>query len=681
MSNSVNLSLDVTKTGIQNPLIKVRQGDGGFETLHTTVTSNGEPLDLQGWTITFMGTTAGNHKIIDGNVSIIEAPNGIFDYTPSKAWGMDIGDFQMAYFKFVKGDGSASSANFRVNVIEAVDLTQEEAQNYISVVDTTIAEINQHLTDSLANVTQSIADANNNANTVSSNVTALGKRVDDYNNKLSAVQVGSRNYILSSKRSLAGSGSSQDTDWVNTSIPVKSFSNKKIVVSVQVDYDNVTSLSASKRLGFEVSANQRNSDGTTVNRFFGAWRTPSVGDSFHSRIYSTFDLSNTNLESLDKSLPNLFRNGLYIQGVTGTNVSVSNPKIEIGNVPTDWTPAPEDADNTYVKKSGDTMTGALTVGGDPTQGGYGTTIKQNGGIELGASTAFIDFHGQNSTQDYTSRIYDDTTFAGAKVANLNSGNGASALLNTLALSSNRSFNLDTLALTVDGVKYGMALIDANIAFSSRSQITAPTLPSDMTIFDIDYGIVRYRVGPNFGWADMEMTNFWNNTTWKRTKRNGVWQPWNKIANDANVVHNTGTETIAGDKTFTGNTTLTGIKSSNVKTGSVALNGLTLDFRQTVVGVNVYMHGTFAGTFGTDQSYVTSSSVIPSNIDNPKQPVVLTIVSNGGVGGVTTNSPWELEVLVTATGAIQYRAKNLRDNDTTARSATIAGASSAFYTIE
>ena len=75
MSNSVNLSLDVTKTGIQNPLIKVRQGDGGFETLHTTVTSNGEPMDLQGWTITFMGTTAGNHKIVDGNVTLVEAAN------------------------------------------------------------------------------------------------------------------------------------------------------------------------------------------------------------------------------------------------------------------------------------------------------------------------------------------------------------------------------------------------------------------------------------------------------------------------------------------------------------------------------------------------------------------------------------------------------------------------------
>lgn len=157
MSNSVNLALDVTKTGIQNPLIKVRQGDGGFETLRTTVTANGEPMDLQGWNITFMGTTAGNHKIVDGNVTLVETPNGIFDYTPSKTWGMDIGDFKIAYFKFVKGDGSASSANFRVSVIEAVDLTQEEAQHYISVVDATIAEAREHLESSLADVSSSVA--------------------------------------------------------------------------------------------------------------------------------------------------------------------------------------------------------------------------------------------------------------------------------------------------------------------------------------------------------------------------------------------------------------------------------------------------------------------------------------------------------------------------------------------
>nr|CAI9750936.1 virion structural protein [Caudoviricetes sp.]CAI9750985.1 virion structural protein [Caudoviricetes sp.] len=187
MSNSVNLSLDVAKTGIQNPLIKVRQGDGGFETLHTTVTANGEPMDLQGWTITFMGTTAGNHKIVDGNVKLVEAPNGIFDYTPSKAWGMDIGDFKIAYFQFIKGDGTASSANFRVSVIEAVDLTQEEAKDYISVVDASIKEVREHLESSLASVTQSIAATSSTASSLSVQVSSAVNQVNSATSNATSV--------------------------------------------------------------------------------------------------------------------------------------------------------------------------------------------------------------------------------------------------------------------------------------------------------------------------------------------------------------------------------------------------------------------------------------------------------------------------------------------------------------
>lgn len=198
MSNSVNLALDVTKTDIQNTSIKIRQGDGGFETLHTTVTSNGDPMDLRGWTITFMGTTAGNHKIIDANVKIVEAPNGIFEYTPSKAWGMDIGYFKIAYFKFVKGDGSTSSANFRVNVIEAVDLTQEEAQNYISVVDATIEETREHLESSLADVSASVAAASVAASSMAVNVSNVASSAADNINGVASNAIESVDVVASS---------------------------------------------------------------------------------------------------------------------------------------------------------------------------------------------------------------------------------------------------------------------------------------------------------------------------------------------------------------------------------------------------------------------------------------------------------------------------------------------------
>ena len=608
MSNSVNLSLDVTKTGIQNPMIKVRQGDGGFETLHTTVTSNGEPLDLQGWTITFMGTTAGNHKIVDGNVNIVEAPNGIFDYTPSKAWGMDIGEFKMAYFKFVKGDGSASSANFRVNVIEAVDLTQEEAHNYISVVDTTIAEIRDRLTSSLADVTASVAATSSAASSMavyvsstassavsevssaaSSALSVASSAVDKVNGvaaQVNSLSVGGRNLLLDTGRSFTGIGNNSTAGTFDAQGGKYYLAGGKTLSDLYNQYGSSGYLT----LSFDWVAS-----GSTISGTFNSeWESaPWVGIGSAGAI----SVSPTNTSGHYKITVPLNTSG-YSTGATNGirfrqdnlqgNVTISHVKLEAGNIATDWTPAPEDADNTFLKKTN----------------------------QLPAEARDFNYLATHM------QTYQGTWW-----------NGAEPILN---------------CPTVNDWVWSSIEIIAGNSENSGMIITTQLPVNDVYMTSVDRGNI---IG------------------------------WKLIANDANVVHNAGTETIAGDKTLVGNTTLTGIKSSNVKTGSVALNGLTLDFRQTVVGVNVYMHGSFAGTFGTDQSYTTSSSVIPSNIDNPKQTVVLAIVSNGGVSGITNNSPWELEVLLTASGAIQYRAKNLRDNDITARSTSIVGADSAFYTIE
>ena len=415
MSNSVNLSLDVTKTGIQNPLIKVRQGDGGFETLRTTVTANGEPMDLQGWAITFMGTTAGNHKIVDGNVTLVEAPNGIFDYTPSKAWGMDIGEFKIAYFKFVKGDGSASSANFRVNVIEAVDLTQEEAQNYISVVDTTIAEAREHLENSLADVTASVAatssaasslavnvssvassavyninstasnassvasSAVSEATSAASNVSSAAENVFD---KLNNLSIGGRNYILNSKFS-----TSVDVSALQQSVDPSFYSDKQVTTSVYVKYNNVktmvTDAGQFKRVVFAVSFR----DASGNMRYLDAQKTiTAIGESFSGRVSQTIDLSGFNVASM----PTI---AVFIANFTADYVEASNPKLEIGNVPTDWTPAPEDVpsnDAQLVHK-----TGTETIAGDKTFTGKlnASTLKIAGDDYTNTASATANYFG------------------------------------------------------------------------------------------------------------------------------------------------------------------------------------------------------------------------------------------------------------------------------------------------
>lgn len=500
MSNSVNLSLDVTKTGIQNPLIKVRQGDGGFETLHTTVTSNGEPLDLQGWTITFMGTTAGNHKIVDGNVKIVEAPNGIFDYTPSKAWGMDIGDFKMAYFKFVKGDGSASSANFRVSVIEAVDLTQEEAQNYISVVDTTIAEINQRLNDSLASVTQSIADANNNANTVSGNVTALGKRVDDYNNKLAAIQVGGRNYLLNSQ-----------------SLNIKTLNNSAMFEKIPYDANtnmwHITSPSGNgANVGFFFKQTNNTSKAIEAGQQWG-FSFDIKGTGVYSDKHIGVEGSNpfnSPTGSVPSSWTRVSANGIsngsdtiivYFNTTSSAlDVYIKLPKLEIGNVPTDWTPAPEDApsnDAQLVHK-----TGTETIAGDKT-----FTSPINGQLSGNAATA---------TKWQTAR---------------------------------------TLALTGD--------VSGSVAMDGSGNVSMATT-------------------------------------------------------GANLVHKTGTETIAGDKTFTG---VTNIQNQKQYKASFTIGANTINL--TRIGSIVYVNARTNEKINAGASY----GVIPAGFTPANSAVINFIVNN------------------------------------------------------
>lgn len=441
MSNSVNLSLDVTKTGIQNPLIKVRQGDGGFETLHTTVTSNGEPMDLQGWTITFMGTTAGNHKIVDANVTVVEAPNGIFDYTPSKAWGMDIGEFKIAYFKFVKGDGSASSANFRVNVIEAVDLTQEEAQNYISVVDTTIAEIRDHLTNSLADVTASVAatssaassmavyvsntasSAVNTINTtassavsqvssaassVSSVASSAADKVSGVAAQVNSLSVGGRNLLLDTARSFTGIGVNQENATFNAQNGMYYLAGGKKVSDLYNQYGPSGYLT----LSFDWVAS-----GSTISGQF----KPQWSDTPWGGIANSIYPSSNNTYGHYKKTVSLATSGYstgeaksvsFRQDNLQGNITIKNLKLEAGNIATDWTPAPEDApsnDAQLVHKTGTetiagdkTFTGKVMIGG----GNYQTTTSATINY-FGSTISFVRIGNQVTFTSSTSSFNSD----------------------------------------------------------------------------------------------------------------------------------------------------------------------------------------------------------------------------------------------------------------------------------
>lgn len=188
------------------------------------------------------------------------------------------------------------------------------------------------------------------------------------------------------------------------------------------------------------------------------------------------------------------------------NVTISNLKLEAGNIATDWTPAPEDApsnDTQLVHKTGDVMTGGL----------------KGGQVNLPAS-------GDLNTLTDTGKYY--------QVANWNTPNW-----------TNRPSNAPNMAFSVDVI--GQA---------NQSLVT-----------QVYYVHTTSRMWIRTMWLNA------NSTTMATTQ-------WTELANDSNVVHNTGNETVAGDKTFTGNTTLA---STIILAGNYGIRVTSSGFQKTTDG--------------------------------------------------------------------------------------------------
>lgn len=619
--------LDINKQAIIKPVVILRQGDHDIDTMQVSLSVANEPMDLTGATVTFMGNTANGRQIIDdAHVKIIDAKGGVFEYVfPSQA-SSDIGEYKVAYFSIILANGQSSTMDFRVQVLSGVDISAPVASEYITHYDTMVTALNSAydsatretnkkmastvsslatsaatvLDSALARVNTINSTANNASSTASkavsmassvastitsqasyinsvassaaSNVSSVAASVVD---KLNNLSIGGRNYLLNSSGDTLSGWSNADNMWSITSDQTRG--------NVFTGTPTITWTGGGKNSIYQTINKKIAGQHVTIS----FWAKSSVnGAKFHSEPQGGGNAFNTTLTTdwtrYSYTVSN-FTDKIYLMAVdAGTTYYLDDIKLEVGNMPTDWTPAPEDLMN-----------------------------KSN---ELPAEA--------------------------------------------------RDFNyLATHMQTYQGTWYNR----------SESVANAPT--GNWT-----YSVIEVIAGNSETTGVIRTTRFATNAIYSATINGGTVQRWALIADDTTVVHKIGNETVAGDKMFTGNTTLANIKSSNVKTGSVKLGGLTINFRETAVGVNVYMDGSWQGSFSMGDAYVDSGS-IPTSISNPRQNVVLNIIGNAGVGGVTTNSPFKLEVLITTDGKVKYRSKNLRDNDTAARTATIVGAASTFYALD
>jgi len=155
-----------TKNAIAPEPVFLRQGDKtGAVVIDATLMDNGAPISLDGLTPMFKANTADGQAVIADSTgfNIVNASGGEFTYQVPNALSSVPGKIMTAYFSFSDTSGSESTFDVAFVIKKAVDITQPQADNYITIVDGTIQSLQQKI-DAMNTDVQTILNAFNQGN-------------------------------------------------------------------------------------------------------------------------------------------------------------------------------------------------------------------------------------------------------------------------------------------------------------------------------------------------------------------------------------------------------------------------------------------------------------------------------------------------------------------------------------
>jgi len=334
-----NYVLDINKTSLQHPSIVLRQDDYNIYTVDISVTENGKPIDLRSYSLYFLGVTPAGAKIIDSENFITNASDlavGKFSYRfPKEATGSK-GIYDVAYFRLKTTSGATSAIDLNVRVLGGIDLTADEVKDYITVDDT--------LRNTLVSEVFKKVDAKVDEHLATVKKGDTGPAGKDGYMPI----IGGRNLLLDTGRSFTGVGDNS----VNGNFDAQG--GRYYLAGGKKVSDLYNQYGPSKYLTF--SFDWVASGTTTSGQLRTEWSSTPWGGGIAS--LGPIDISSTNTSGhYSVTIP--LNTGGYSTGIANGirfkqdnlqgNITISNVKLEAGNVATDWTPAPEDVDNTYVK--------------------------------------------------------------------------------------------------------------------------------------------------------------------------------------------------------------------------------------------------------------------------------------------------------------------------------------------
>ncbi|WP_314342728.1 phage tail protein [Simonsiella muelleri] len=209
--------------------------------------------------------------------------------------------------------------------------------------------------------------------TVSNQNRATASQISTLTAKVDNVQVGGRNYVLNSNREFTTWG----TFALSPDLTAEKLRGASIVVSCDVEFTNLQNSGSQNRIGAEFSVSFEDN----TRSWLGAWATNTHQTGSAKKRISAV------LQVADKPIRSIAVMGIYNQ--TGNSTAkVSKPKLEIGTIATDWTPAPEDGEAATAAVAAELMTHkTVQASKDAAQTAELTSAKSQIGDNKAAITA------------------------------------------------------------------------------------------------------------------------------------------------------------------------------------------------------------------------------------------------------------------------------------------------------
>lgn len=163
----------------------IRTGEKAFSTIGASITTNGIPFNLTGYTVNFEGANQ-NGKFSGGSATIVNATNGQIEYTFTPTDAAVEGWFEYAYFVVKKGSTiEGTTEGFQVHVSRRVDIDDEQIGAGVNALQETINALESSFNTWKGNREADYSALQTQANGLSTKLNTVGT---DLTGKVTAAQ-------------------------------------------------------------------------------------------------------------------------------------------------------------------------------------------------------------------------------------------------------------------------------------------------------------------------------------------------------------------------------------------------------------------------------------------------------------------------------------------------------------